>query len=81
MGTEKCAETLLKMRKHLEGRVDIRTGTDVKSLLVKDGKIEGVETTKGEKLYAKYAIGSLKGSVKDVLTNMAKFVFFVLRSA
>ncbi|MCJ7613463.1 FAD-dependent oxidoreductase, partial [Candidatus Bathyarchaeota archaeon] len=56
MGTEKCAETLRKMRNHLEGRVDIRTRTDVKSLLVKDCKIEGVETTKGEKFYGKYVI-------------------------
>jgi len=56
MGTEKCAETLHKMRDHLEGRVDIRTRTDVKSLLFKDGKVEGVETTKGEKFYGKYVI-------------------------
>jgi uncharacterized FAD-dependent dehydrogenase len=56
MGTEKCAETLLKMRDHLEGRVDIRTRTGVKSLLVKDGKVEGVETTKGENFYGKYVI-------------------------
>ena len=56
MGTEKCADTLRKMRSHLEGRVDIRTRTDVKSLLVKDGKVEGVETTKGEKFYGKYVI-------------------------
>jgi uncharacterized FAD-dependent dehydrogenase len=56
MGTEKCAETLRKMRDHLEGRVDIRTRTDVKSLLVKDGKVEGVETTKGKKFYGKYVI-------------------------
>jgi uncharacterized FAD-dependent dehydrogenase len=56
MGTEKCAETLRKMRDHLENRVDIRTRTDVKSLLVKDGKIEGVETSNGEKFYGKYVI-------------------------
>ena len=56
MGTEKCAKTLRKMRSHLEGRVDIRTRTDVKSLLVKDGEVEGVETTKGEKFYGKYVI-------------------------
>jgi uncharacterized FAD-dependent dehydrogenase len=56
MGTEKCAETLLKMRKHLEGRVDIRTRTDVKSLLVKDGEAEGVETTKGDRFYGKYVV-------------------------
>ncbi len=56
MGTEKCAETLLKMREHLEGRVDIRTRTEVKNLLVKDGEAEGVETTKGDKVYGKYVI-------------------------
>ena len=56
MGTEKCAETLLKMRSHLDSRVDIRTRTDVKSLLVKDGVAEGVETAKGEKFYGKYVI-------------------------
>jgi uncharacterized FAD-dependent dehydrogenase len=56
MGTEKCAETLRKMRDHLEDRADIRTRTDVKSLLVKDDKIEGVETSNGEKFYGKYVI-------------------------
>ena len=56
MGTEKCADTLRKMRSHLEGRVDIRTRTDVKSLLVKDGKVVGVQTSKGEKFYGKYVI-------------------------
>ncbi len=56
MGTEKCVETLRKMRSHLEDRVDIRTGTDVKNLLVKDDVIQGVETTKAEKFYGKYVI-------------------------
>jgi uncharacterized FAD-dependent dehydrogenase len=56
MGTERCAETLRKMRSHLEGRVDIKTKTDVKSLLVKEGDVEGVETTKGEKFCGKYVI-------------------------
>lgn len=56
MGTEKCAETLRKMRRHLEDRVDIRTRTDVKSLLVKDGEAEGIETKNGEKFHGKYVI-------------------------
>jgi uncharacterized FAD-dependent dehydrogenase len=56
MGTDKCAETLHRMREHLENKVDIRTQADVKNLLVKDGKVAGVETTKGEKFYAKYVI-------------------------
>jgi len=56
MGTEKCAQTLRKMRRHLKDRAEIRIKTDVKSLLVKKGKLEGVETTTGEKLYGKYVI-------------------------
>jgi len=56
MGTEKCAQTLRKMRRHLKDKADIRTRTEVKSLLVKKGMVEGVETTKGEKLYARYVI-------------------------
>jgi len=56
MGTEKCAQTLRKMRRHLKDRADVRTKTDVKSLLVEKGKLEGVETTGGEKIYGKYVI-------------------------
>jgi len=56
MGTEKCAQTLRKMRRHLKDRAEIRIKTDVKDLLVKNGKLEGVETTAGEKIYGKYVI-------------------------
>jgi len=56
MGTEKCADTLRKMRRQLKDGVEIRTRTDVKSLLVKNGQAVGVETIKGEKLYGKYVI-------------------------
>jgi len=56
MGTEKCANTLRKMRRQLKDGVEIRTRTDVKNLLVKNGQAVGVETTKGEKLYGKYVI-------------------------
>ena len=56
MGTEKCAQTLRKMRRHLKDRVAIRTKTDVKSLLVEKDRVIGVETTKGEKIKGKYVI-------------------------
>jgi len=56
MGTEKCAETLHMMREHIADKVDIRMRSNVKTLLVEDGKIQGVETTDGEKFYAKYVI-------------------------
>jgi len=44
------------MRKHLNGKVDVRTRTEVKGLLVKNDVVEGVETTKGERIYGKYVV-------------------------
>jgi len=56
MGTERCADTLRKMRRHLNGKVEVRIRTEVKGLLVKNDVVEGVETTKGEKIFGKYVI-------------------------
>jgi len=56
LGTEKCADILRKMRRHLKDKVEIRTRTEVKGLLVKNGKLEGVETTAGERISGKYVI-------------------------
>ncbi|MFQ5758936.1 MAG: NAD(P)/FAD-dependent oxidoreductase [Candidatus Bathyarchaeia archaeon] len=56
MGTERCAETLREMHNHLGERVEVRTRTEVKGLVVKNGRIEGVETTSGEKIFGKYVI-------------------------
>ena len=56
LGTDKCADVLRKMRSHLKGKVEVKTKTEVKGLLVKNRKVEGVKTTKGEKIYGKYVI-------------------------
>jgi hypothetical protein len=56
MGTEKCAETLRKMRQELNGKVDFRPKSDVKGLMVKNNIVEGVETVSGEKFSGKYVI-------------------------
>jgi len=56
MGTERCAETLRKMRSFLDGEVEVRTRTEAKGLLVRDGKVEGVETVNGDRILAKYVI-------------------------
>ena len=58
MGTERCVETLRKMRQELDGKVEFRPKTDVKGLIVKNNSIEGVETESGEKLLAKYVIAA-----------------------
>ncbi|MEM1582469.1 MAG: NAD(P)/FAD-dependent oxidoreductase [Candidatus Bathyarchaeia archaeon] len=56
LGTEKCAEVLQKMRRELNNSVEVRTRTEVKSLLVKNGAAMGVEADNGERFYGKYVI-------------------------
>jgi len=56
LGTEKCAEVLKKIPQELGGKVEVRTGTEVKGITVEDNDVKGVETTNGEKFSAKYVI-------------------------
>jgi len=56
MGTEKCADTLRMMRKELASKVTFQPKTDVKSLIIENNKVLGVETVSGEKIKAKYVI-------------------------
>ncbi len=56
MGTEKCIETLQKMRQELNGKVVFQPKTDVKDLIVENTTVKGVETVNGEKLFGKYVI-------------------------
>ena len=58
MGTDQCFQVLRNMRRHLKDKVDIQTGVEVKGLSVKNGRVEGVEIEKGEKVEAKYVIVS-----------------------
>ncbi len=56
LGTEKCAEIVRKMRQILKDKVEIKTRTEVKGLIVKNGQAKGVETTNGEKFFGKYVV-------------------------
>jgi uncharacterized FAD-dependent dehydrogenase len=56
MGTERCAQTLRKMRQELNSKVEFKPKTGVKGLIVKNGAVEGVETVNGEKYFGKYVI-------------------------
>jgi uncharacterized FAD-dependent dehydrogenase len=58
MGTERCVQTLRKMRQELNGKVEFKPRTDVKGLIVKDNVVEGVETVDGEKCLGKYVIAA-----------------------
>jgi uncharacterized FAD-dependent dehydrogenase len=56
MGTDKCLETLQRMRKALNGKITFQPKTDVKGLIAENHTIQGVETVTGEKFYGKYVI-------------------------
>jgi len=56
MGTEQCAQVLRNMRRQLKDRVEIQTGVEVKSLAVKNDRVDGVETTNGERVEGKYVV-------------------------
>ncbi|MEM2098994.1 MAG: NAD(P)/FAD-dependent oxidoreductase [Candidatus Bathyarchaeia archaeon] len=56
MGTEKCAETLKRMRRELEGKITFQPRTDVKSIIIENNTVKGVKTSADEKIYSKYVI-------------------------
>lgn len=56
MGTERCAQTLRKMRHELDDKVTFEPKRNVKGLIVKKNVINGVETADGVKLFGKYVI-------------------------
>lgn len=56
MGTEKCAQTLRKMRNYLADRIEFAKRKEVKGLIVQDKIVQGVETIDGERFWGKYVI-------------------------
>jgi len=69
MGTDQCVQVLRNMRRQLKDKVEIQTGVEVKSLVVKSGKVEGVETTQGEKVQGEYVIVAPGRSGAEWLTT------------
>jgi len=58
MGTERCAETLRKMRQVLNGKVEIKMRKEVKGLIVKNDVVKGIETVNDERSFGKYVIAA-----------------------
>jgi uncharacterized FAD-dependent dehydrogenase len=56
MGTDKCLEVLKRMFNALENKITFKPKTDVKGLIIENNVIQGVETTNGEKYFAKYVL-------------------------
>jgi uncharacterized FAD-dependent dehydrogenase len=60
------------MRLDLTDRVDIKTNTEVKNLLISNGCAEGVETTTGDRYHGKYIITAPGRSGAEWLQSEAK---------
>jgi hypothetical protein len=72
MGTEQCAQVLRNMRRHLKDSVEIRTDVEVKSLLVKNSNVKGVQTIKDEEINGEYVIVAPGRSGADWLKTEAQ---------
>jgi len=55
-GTEKCFQILKKMREHLKDKIEIHSQVEVKKILLEKGKVSGVETKEGKKIYTNYLV-------------------------
>ena len=74
MGTDKCLETLRRMRQELNDKVTFYPKTDVQGLITADKKVIGVKTTSGEKFCAKYVIIAPGRSGAEWLQTEAQFL-------
>ncbi|NLT34792.1 MAG: FAD-dependent oxidoreductase [Gaiellales bacterium] len=52
VGTERCADLLLNMRRALESRVEVRTETEVQSILTEGGRVTGLRLEDGREVRA-----------------------------
>jgi len=56
IGTDRCPELLKKIRTDLNSRIDIVFSKDVRTILLKNERVDGVETKDGEAIYADFVI-------------------------
>ena len=75
LGTENCAKVIGKMNDFLEKKnVEIRTGTEVKDLIVKNNEIKGVTTNSGKQVLGKYVIAAPGRVGAEWLTTEAQLL-------
>ncbi len=56
LGTERCVELLVRMRDYLADKVEVATGVEVESVLVKEGRVGGVRTSEGEDIASPFVV-------------------------
>ncbi|QCQ22601.1 FAD-dependent oxidoreductase [Desulfoglaeba alkanexedens ALDC] len=58
IGTENCRVVLDRLRRSLEGRVDVRHGCRVNSILAEGGKARGVRLTDGDTVSGRFVVAA-----------------------
>mgnify|MGYP001055319719 FL=1 len=71
LGTEECTEILKRVKHSLEKKVEVRTNTEVKNLLVKGNRVSGVSLG-DEEIAAKYVVAAPGRVGAEWLTEEAK---------
>lgn len=56
LGTDNCFNILKEMENYLKERIDVKTLCQVKTLIVENNKITGIETKDGKRYDAKYVV-------------------------
>jgi uncharacterized FAD-dependent dehydrogenase len=56
LGTDHCRELLERLRDELARRVDIATGTTATEIALRDGALEGIETSAGGRICCRYLV-------------------------
>jgi uncharacterized FAD-dependent dehydrogenase len=58
IGTENCRVVLERFKNSLSGRVEIRTGCEVRELTAGQGRIQGITLATGERIGAKFVVAA-----------------------
>jgi len=73
LGTGRCMEILKRMYKYLVSRgVEVRTGVEIKSVVVEDNRVQGVITESGETIYGRHVIIAPGREGAEWLTKQAQ---------
>jgi uncharacterized FAD-dependent dehydrogenase len=72
LGTEFCRDTLKAMQRYLSSKLDIRLGTTISEIIVDEGVVRAIETSRGERLGCRYLILAPGREGAEWLSNEAE---------
>lgn len=80
MGTENCYSVLKAMEDYLFPRLDFRLKTSVSRIIAEGGRIKGVETDDGERIYCQYLVMAPGREGADWFSREAKRLNLTMRN-